>query len=179
MRSLATFLLLLPLCLGIATPSRSQDQWAEHAPEGAGYRIEFPGAPKHNQADRSTPEGTMRVTAARLEAGGNVYVATSATFPVTAYDDAQHALGEARRKAVKNMKGKLRTEQRMTVSGAPARRIVVDVASKKQVQVGLIVLRANQLFQALVTVPAGREASADVDRFLNSLALTGGAGASQ
>ena len=179
MRFLATFLFLLPLCLGTATPSRGQDQWAEHAPEGAGYRIEFPGTPKHNQADRSTPEGTMRVTAARLEAGGNVYVATSATFPITAYDDPQHALTEARRKAVRNMKGKLRTEQNVNVSGAPARRIVVDVAAKKQVQVGLIVLRANQLFQALVTVPTGREASADIDRFLNSLALTGGTGASQ
>lgn len=179
MRFLATFLLLLPLCLGTAAPSHGQAQWAEHAPEGAGYRIEFPSEPKHNQADRSTPEGTMRVTAARLDAGGNVYVATSATFPIVAYDDPQHALTEARRKAFKNMKGRLRVEQNLIVSGAPARRIVVDVASKKQVQVGLIVLRANQLFQALVTVPPGREASPDVDRFLNSLALTGGAGASQ
>lgn len=179
MRFLATFLFLLPVCLGAATPSYSQDQWAEHAPEGAGYRIEFPGTPKHNQADRSTPEGTMRVTAARLEAGGNVYVATSATFPITAYDDPQHALSEARGKVVKSLRGKLRAEQRLTVSGAPARRIVVDMAAKKQVQVGLIVLRANQLFQALVTVPAGREASADIDRFLNSLALTGGTGAPQ
>lgn len=179
MRFLATFLLLLPICLGTSMPSYGQEQWAEHAPEGAGYRIEFPGTPKHNQADRPTAEGTMRVTAARLEAGGNVYLATSATFPIVAYDDPQHALSVARGKAVKNMKGKLRTEQNLLVSGAPARRIVVDVASRKQVQVGLIVLRANQLFQAVVTVPAGREASPDVDRFLNSLALTGGTGAAQ
>ena len=179
MRFLATLLLLLPLSLGFATPSLGQEERIEVAPEGAGYRILFPGTPKQNQADRSTPEGTMRVSAARLQAGDIVYTSTAATFPIVAYDDAQHALTEARRKAVKNLRGKLRTEQNVTVSGAPARRIVVDVASKKQVQVGLIVLNANQLFQAFVQVPAGREAAPEIDRFLSSLALTGGAAASQ
>ena len=172
-RSLATFLLLLPLCILASAPSRGQEQWFEVAPPGEGYRIEFPSRPQESRGEAPTPFGSLRLSIARLEAPGDfVYLATATTFPSVAMPkDPQRALDEARNKNVRDLKGEMRTEQRLVVSKAPARRIVIDVRDKKQVNVALLVMSGHRLYQASVTVPLGQERSPSIDHFLKSLIL--------
>lgn len=178
---MATLLLLLPICFGVAPPAHSQGQWTEYSPPGLGYRVQFPGTPKETQGSPQTSAGPLRIAVATLEAPGGVsYLASSTVYPAAAlYDDPQHAITKARSGGLRNVRGKLRSEERLTVSGAPARRVIVDVPRRKEVYVGLFVLSGDRLYQAMIGVPAGRENAPEVNRFLNSLALTGGASVSR
>lgn len=180
-RLMATLLLLLPISLCAALPAWSQGQWTEYSPAGLGFRIDFPGTPKQSQGTTQTSVGPLRITVATLEAAGGIsYLASSTIYPAAAlYDDPQHALTKARSGGLRNVRGKLRVEERLTVTGAPARRVIVDVPRRKQVYVGLFVLSGDRLYQAMIGVPAGRENAPEVNRFLNSLALTGSASVSR
>ena len=180
-RLLATLLLLLPLSLCVALPAQSQGQWTEYAPAGLGYRVQFPGAPKESQGTTQTSAGPLRISVATLESTGGISsLASSTVYPAAAlYDDPQHALTKARSGGLRNVRGKLRVEERLMVSGAPARRVIVDVPRRRQVYVGLFVLSGDRLYQAMIGVPAGQENAPEVNRFLNSLALTGSASVSR
>ena len=172
-RILATLLLLLPISLCAALPAQSQGQATDYAPAGLGYRVQFPGTPKESQGTTQTSAGPLRINVATLEAAGGIsYLASSTIYPAAAlYDDPQHALTKARSGGLRNVRGKLRVEERLMVSGAPARRVIVDV--------GLFVLSGDRLYQAMIGVPAGQENAPEVNRFLNSLALTGSASVSR
>ncbi|MCX7365975.1 MAG: hypothetical protein NTV97_29730 [Alphaproteobacteria bacterium] len=180
-RLMATLLLLLPIALCAALPAHSQGQWTEYSPAGLGYRVQFPGTPKQSQGTTQTSVGPLRVTVATLEAAGGIsYLTSSAIYPGAAlYDDPQYAITKARSGGLRNVRGKLRVEERLTVSGAPARRVIVDVPRRKQVYIGLFVLSGDRLYQAMIGVPAGQENAPEVNRFLGSLALTGGASVSR
>ena len=180
-RILATLLLLLPISLCAALPAQSQGQATDYAPAGLGYRVQFPGTPKESQGTTQTSAGPLRINVATLEAAGGIsYLASSTIYPAAAlYDDPQHALTKARSGGLRNVRGKLRVEERLMVSGAPARRVIVDVPRRRQVYVGLFVLSGDRLYQAMIGVPAGQENAPEVNRFLNSLALTGSASVSR
>ena len=167
----SALLSLAVLCA--AVPAGAQQQWVGYRPAGAGYRVEFPGTPKPDAEDVQTKSGPIRMHMAEVQRGTDtVFLSIHSVHPASSLSaDPQVTLDSARNGGVTNVKGKLREEKRLTVGGVPARRIVIDIPDEKQGAVALIVLSGNRLYQAISVFPAGRENSADVQRFLNSFAL--------
>ena len=165
------------LAAGGFTPAAAQPQqpqkWVEYKPAGAGYRIEFPEVPRQSQDEVSTGAGPIRMQVAQV--GGDadiVYIAMRSEYPARALpDDPQAALDAARNASVKNVNGVLREDKKLTVGGAPARRLLIDIPEGRRVGVVLIVLEGNRLYRAVSVMPAGQEGSADLKKFLDSFAL--------
>ena len=168
---------LLPILLivvGSLAPASAQD-WVEFKPQGAGYRVEFPQAPKVEIQDVQTTAGTRHMGMATFESQlDGVLLSFMTTFPerpnVYTGGDPQMLLDRLRSNAVSAVNGRLREEKRITVDGQPARRSVIDMP-KDQVAIVLHVMRGDQLYQAIAVVSAGQETGADTQHFIDSFAL--------
>ena len=166
--------ILLIFVLGSLAPANAQD-WVEFKPQGAGYRVEFPQAPKVQVQDVQTTAGTRHMGSATVESQRDgVLLSFMTTFPerpnIYTGGDPQVLLDRLRGNAVSAVNGKLREENRITVDGQPARLSVIDMP-KDQVAVVLHVMRGDQLYQAIAVVSAGQENGADTQRFIRSFAL--------
>ena len=80
----------------------------------------------------------------------------------------RHHARRARDGAVANVKGKLRSEQRLTINNLPAREIIIDAPNNLVVLVRYFLLQAT-LVQALTAGLQGVEADPDTRHFLGSL----------
>ncbi len=151
--------------------SASAQQWVEHRPAGAGYRIEFPAAP--TVQTRDSDAGSGKLTTASYDGPGDIeFLAIHNDSSTTGkVDDPQAAFDSARNSAIAAVSGKMREETRLTVEGLPARRIVVDIADPKLTITVVAVLKGQRLYQAIAVVPRGQEDSADVKRFFGSFHL--------
>jgi hypothetical protein len=165
LRRLAGFVGGLAL-LGMASSAFAQ--WTEHR-FAEGYRIEFPGTPKSFQQEVQTAVGPIKIYTQSLNRNGLDFFSAYNRYPNDA--PPERRLEGARDGAVKNVKGILREEESLTIGGAPAKRIIIDVPDPRVVGVQLIVVRGNSLYQAVVVGPVGSESSPDVARFINSFAL--------
>jgi hypothetical protein len=170
------FFALLLLALGILgspNASRAQAQWIEYRPPGIGFRVELPGEPKRSEKDIQTRVGPIRMHMAEASAGDDVvFMAIHSSYPPGVLSpDRQAVLDSGRNGGVANVKGKLRSEERITGGGMPGRKIVIDIPQSQQASVAIFVLSGNDLYQAVTVVPAGQEDSTDVRRFIDSFAL--------
>ena len=165
--------LLLSFIAFCSIAANAQGQWVEERPAGAGYRIEFPGTPKSSTQDVDTRAGSVRMYMSEFSTNDDtIFLSIYSIYPENSLStDTQKALSSARDGGVNNVKGKLRSERRLSVGGAPATRVVIDIPESNQTGVALIVLSGNRLYQAITVVPAGQETSADVMRFIDSFAL--------
>jgi hypothetical protein len=166
---------LLFLLFGIPGQASAQ-QWVEYKPRGAGYRVEFPQAPKVVSEDVKTGSGVRRMEVATFESRRDgVSLTFMTTLPerptVVAGGDPQALLDRVRDDTVSWVNGRLREEKRITIGGQPARRSVIDIPEDNKVCVLLQVLRGDQLYKAIAVVSAGQENGADTQRFIDSFAL--------
>ncbi|SEP22752.1 hypothetical protein SAMN02990966_04502 [Rhodospirillales bacterium URHD0017] len=168
---LALFLVVLG-----SLASASAQSWVEYKSQGAGYRVEFPQAPKVVSEDVKTSSGVRRMEVATFEArreGASLTFMT--TLPerqaVVAGGDPQAPFDKVRDDTVSWVNGKLREEKQISIGGQPARRSVIDMPQDQQVCVLLQVMRGDQLYKAIAVVSAGQENGTDTQRFINSFAL--------
>jgi hypothetical protein len=135
--------------------------------------VELPGEPKRSEKDVQTRVGPIRMHMAEASVSDDVvFMAIHSSYPPGVLSaDRQAVLDSGRNGGVANVKGKLRSEERITVGGMPGRKIVIDIPQSQQASVAIFVLNGNDLYQAVTVVPAGQEGSADVRRFINSFAL--------
>jgi len=161
-------LLVVGLALA-AIANSAAAQWIQHRPAGEGYRVEFPGRPQASQQEVQTQVGPVLLSLYTASWGGLNFLTVYNRYPNDA--PPERRLDGARDGAVRNVKGVLRHEDVLTVSGSPARRITVDVPHQQLVAVQLLVVRNNSLYQAIIVGPPGSESSADAVRFINSFAL--------
>jgi hypothetical protein len=161
------------LTLSSLAPAAAQD-WVEYKDEPAGYRVEFPQAPKvETQLVRTTAgDRHMGVATLNVERNGtSLELMTVIPGRPHVYNpDPQVTLDRTRDNAVRAVNGKLREEKRLTVGGEPARRTVIDMPDGRVVVV-LQIMRGDHLYQAVAVVSGGAERSADIERFINSFAL--------
>ncbi len=166
---LMTFVSLV--MVGVCGTAAAQ-QWYEHRPPGAGYRVEFPGEPKLDTKDVKAGAATVTMVMAVVERATDAFMSIHSIFPPeTVNADPQRVLDGARDGGVRNVQGQLREERRLTVDGAPARYLVIDIPQAKGVGLALVVLSGNMVYQALYIGPAGTENAAEVERFIQSLRL--------
>jgi hypothetical protein len=164
----ATVLLLT--VFGLCGTSIAQ-QWREYRPAAAGYRIEFPGTPQPVTRTVQTPHGEATVTVSVLARDKGAFISNHTVLPAEIKQvDPQAVLDDGRDAGVAQVKGQLRDERRLTVDGAPARRIVIDIPPNK-VSLLLAVLDGEMLYQAMYVGYRGSENEPDAERFLGSFRL--------
>lgn len=171
MRSRRAALLAL-LSAAAARPAAAQ-HWTPFQPDGAGFRVEFPGKPAID-ADNSfgTRYGrSVSVTATVETADGIVFYATYTAYPRgTASSEPDKVLDTVRigRTAI----GTLRSQQRLHFDGHLAQRDIVDWhRPRRLVIVSLDVTRGDWLYSIYCFAPPGLENSPAIQRFLSSFAL--------
>ncbi|HEY7609999.1 MAG TPA: hypothetical protein VIF14_12260 [Alphaproteobacteria bacterium] len=155
-----------------AVPAGNQAlaEWVEHKPAGIGYRIEMPEAPKVQSRDVPTAVGPIKTTMALVDRGAIGFIISHNDYPPDAIKGkAPDALLDGIRSGQVGSH-KLRAEQKITMSGHPARHIVIDTA-QGQVIVSRIVVVEARLFQAVYVGPKGSEDGDDAKRFINSFQL--------
>jgi hypothetical protein len=165
-------LLALMFVLAAAFVAHAQQQWVEHRPAGAGYRIEFPEQPTLDAQEVATTAGNVTVHIAKVGIGDVGLVAMHNSYPKGTLGDPTDALSRGRDNVLR-MKAsrKLRSDQNLSVGGAPAKRIIIDDSDGNQVIIDLMVVSGDNLYQAITASPKGGENSPDVQRFFASLAL--------
>src|SRR5262245_35052076 len=112
----------------LAFASASAQTWLEFRPEGIGYSVEMPGQWELSSQDVPTAIGSMKAYMAAVNMPTRAYMTMYMTYPADAIRGRpiDTVLDGARDGAVANVKGKLRSEQRLTINGLPAREITID-----------------------------------------------------
>jgi len=161
--------LLLVAFASLSCPANAQT-WAEFKPQGIGYSVEMPGEWTLNAQDVPTAVGPLKAYMATVNAGSRAYMTMYISYPEENVRGrpVTPMLDGARDGAVGNVKGKLRSEEKLVVSNLPARQIIVDTP-QGLVLVGRFFLMENTLVQALVAGPRNIENEADTKRFVGSL----------
>ena len=162
-------ILLLVACASLSKPAAAQT-WAEFRPEGIGYSVEMPGEWKLTTQDVATAVGTIKVYMATVSAGSRAFMTMYSRYPDEYLRGRPVApvLDGARDGAVANIKGKLRSEEKLLVSDLEARHIIIDTP-QGLVVVDRFFLVQSTMVQALVAGPSNIENEADTKRFVGSL----------
>jgi hypothetical protein len=150
-----------------AEPARSGFESRE-----GGFAVAFPGEPKYQKQSLNTAAGQVELHTFTSEAGDLVYMVAYLGYPkdFILKADPEKMLDGGRDGAVRNVKGTLASEQRITLAGHPGREILVD-APMDISMVARFFLVENRLYQALAVGPRARVTGAAVKSFLNSFKL--------
>ena len=156
---------------GGETPVVAAAPWREFSSGEGGFTALFPGEPKQ---DTNPPDqnghSQHRYAVNRGDTG--YMISYDDYAPGRMQTDTQAVLARAQAAVLKAMGGTLRSEQPLTLAGLPGREIVFDMpdhtAGRVRVYVG-----HDRLYQVWFAGPAGQEASADTDRFFDSVRLAG------
>jgi hypothetical protein len=151
--------------------SASAQQWVEHRPDGAGYRVTFPAQPAEDVKDIDSVAGPVKTRTSLVEYEDKVFVTIASAYPVDVSADPQASLDSARSGSVRNVDGELLSEERLEINNAPARRMVIDLPQSGQVADALVILDGNHLYQAVYVGPRGTAHKEEANRFLSSFAL--------
>jgi hypothetical protein len=168
MRLLPRLALVVAFAVPVAAPAHAQ--WAEYKPDGIGYRVEMPGAPKIQSRDVPSAVGPIKTTMAFVERGRTGFIVSYNDYPAEAVKATPR---EQLLDAIRNGQvgsHKLRGEEKITINGQPARHLVIDTA-QGQVVVSRLVMVEARLFQVIYLGPKGSEDGDDAKRFLASFQL--------
>jgi hypothetical protein len=162
------------LFVAISSASALAQTWKEFRPEGVGYSVEMPGQWELSSQDVPTAIGPMKAYMAAVNMPTRAYMTMYMTYPADAVRTrpVDTMLDGARDGAVANVKGKLRSEQRLTINGLAAREIVIDAPNNLVVINRYFLLQAT-LVQALLAGLKDVESDPDTRRFLGSLKVVG------
>jgi hypothetical protein len=152
------------------------DSWKEFRSQAGRFSVRLPGTPKEDKQAIDTAVGKIDMFLFVYEVSNDVaYLIMYNDYPedVVAKADKTTMLDGARDGAVENVKGKLRSEKNVSISGSPGREIVVDTSDAPLSTIkSRMYLVKNRLYQVMAVVPKGKETSKDVDKFLDSFKLT-------
>ena len=170
------------LCLALtaaAAGATAAQEWETFAPPNGGFSISMPGKPAMSDQEVPTRVGKLNNRMYLLESGQGVYMVSYADFPDPVTDPVtiKAMLDNARDKAAKSSGNQLKEEKEITLEGYPGRDWLVSIPG------GILRARAfwvrnQRLYQAVVLMPAGKDAEAEKAReatmmkFLNSFGLT-------
>jgi hypothetical protein len=163
---------LLLIVLVAASFQAVAQTWLELRQDEVGYVVQLPGKWAVENVEVPTGVGPIKLQMAKVDLGARAYIASHSTYPEAAVRErpASAMLDGARDGAVSNVKGKLRTDEPMTVDNRPARQVVID-APNSVVVIARYVMLDNTLIQALAVGPREVETEPATLRFLSSLKI--------
>jgi hypothetical protein len=157
-----------------AAPVAAQT-WVELRRDEIGYRVEMPGKWKDQINELKTDAGPVKLHMAIVDAGNRAYIAGHSTYPEAAVlgRPVSEILDNARNGAAGNVKGKVRTERPVTISGIEGREVIIDAPNSALIIVRYLMLK-NTLVQALIAAMGDAEKDPATTRFLESLQVLDG-----
>jgi hypothetical protein len=160
------------LALLLQTASvQAQTEWTLFQPEGAGYRIEFPGTPTVKRDSLPSRAGPAPHLEATLSYANNEYAVELTTYASPSPPEA--VLDLLVNAWVKNFAkiGHLRGQTPLKIGALPARRVEMELFEGQDVATVLFVTDGTRVFEVRCFGPTGTERSANVTHFINSFAL--------
>ncbi|MDW8365330.1 MAG: hypothetical protein RMK49_05760 [Abditibacteriales bacterium] len=152
------------------------DSWKEFRSPAGRFSVRLPGAPKEDKQAIDTAAGKIDMFLFTYEVSNDVaYLIIYSDYPedLIVNADKTKMLDGARDGAVKNVKGTLRSEKNISLSGWLGREIVIDTPDDPASTIkSRMYLVKNRLYQVMAVMPKGKETSKDVDKFLDSFKLT-------
>ncbi len=146
----------------------------EFRSDAGNFSVLMPGKPKTEKQNIETAVGSVTMimyTAGSSRAGCAV---AFADYPQQLVDssDAQKLLEGAKNGAIKNVKGTLVSETRVSFNGLPARDLVIEVPGKAIINARLIIA-SPRFYQLMLITPKGQDHKEDIAKFFNSLKIDG------
>ena len=136
------------------------------APAGAGFSIMMPGTPKADDQQVPTAAGQITMHSYSMDMNGAGYVVMYADYPMAM--DPKTGLAGVRNGEVGT--GKLVSEKDFTVSGSPAKKIVVTTADG-HTMVSEMVLVGKRLYQVIYVTNDAKNAENASNGFMTSFQL--------
>jgi hypothetical protein len=163
--------LLAVLAVSVATAEARSD-WVVFAPKGPGFHVELPTEPTVKSGPVNTNYGPARATNFFFKGANGLegQIAVRDYEPNAISKDPRAYLDEAR--AWHDRRRVLRKESRFSIGGNPAQRYTMDTNDGRTATVQEVVI-GDRFVSVVCFVPKGQDSS-DIDRILNSFALTKG-----
>jgi hypothetical protein len=147
--------------------------WIGFESKEGGFKAEFPSSPKTESTQMPVANVTVEMVTYSAELDDVYYAVATTDFPeeIVSAKPPAVLLDGARDGAVANIGGKLKEEKQIEIDGNAARRIVItgNAEGHELVVDSVIFLKDKRLYQGIVVRPAGKEATTEVNRFLDSL----------
>jgi hypothetical protein len=146
----------------------------EFRSDAGNFSILMPGKPKTEKQTVETAVGSVDMimyTAGSRKAGCAV---AFTDYPQQLVDstDPQKLLEGAKNGAIKNVKGKLVSETKVSFNGLPARDMVIEVPSEGIITARLIIA-SPRFYQLMLITPKDKDHKEDISKFFNSLKIDG------
>jgi hypothetical protein len=175
MRKIITLVipLLLTVCL-MACGSKPQE-----FKSGPGkFSVMTPVPLKETTQDLESEGGKIKLYLFAGQDGNIGYFVSYCDYPpeVAKPDKAEQMLDGARNGAVSNARGKLVSEDKISLGKYPGRELVFDARSPHELAVtfkGRLFMVTNRLYQIMVVSPRGQSGAKEYDTFLQSFKLLG------
>ncbi len=148
------------------TSVEAQTKWRQLQPSGAGFRVEFPGAPKVTKDTVPSTVGPAPHLKAELYAGGYSYAVDLMTY---ASASPPEAVLDLLTSGVAKL-GKVVARTELKVGPDVARRIEVE-EERGTVVITLMVTDGTRVYWVSCIAIKGTEHSTNVTHFINSFAL--------
>lgn len=148
-------------------------QWQQFGASEGGFTVSMPGQPVKRQETLSTAVGPLHSSSYTVApAQGVAYGVDYADYPVAVVQRyaPEAILDSARDALVAKVNGRVRSEQRISLSNSPGRELQLDVATGGFVRARIYLVGQRQ-YQVVAVTPDNKTASQDATTFLNSFKL--------
>ncbi|NJR48229.1 MAG: hypothetical protein HC780_00450 [Leptolyngbyaceae cyanobacterium CSU_1_3] len=141
------------------------------------FSVTAPIALKEETRSLDTTAGKINLHMFTATEKNKAYFVAYADYPeqILKLSNPEKMLDGARDGAIGNVNGKLVSEAKVSINGAPGRELVIE-AKGKNGENGTVKARVflvkNRLYQAMVVAPQAEVNSAEMDKFLQSFKLT-------
>ncbi|MBE7385347.1 MAG: hypothetical protein F6J95_028600 [Leptolyngbya sp. SIO1E4] len=168
--------LLLMSTLLVSACNANTLTFEEFASEAGQFSIAAPSPMEETQQSVPTPVGPIDIYTFTAEEENSAYVVAYSDYPaeVVEQSDPESLLDSSRDGALGNLNGTLLSEDPIDIDGNPGRSLVIDAITETGEAATInsrIYLVNNRLYQILVVMPKGQEATADAATFLESFTL--------
>jgi hypothetical protein len=156
------------------TASDKLAPFQEFRSDAGSFSILMPGKPASEKQNLETPAGSVAMVMYTAGSGNVGCVVAFADYPQKLVDssDPQKLLDGAQNGAIKNVKGKLVKETRVSFNGLPARDVVIEVPGKAFVTARLIIA-SPRFYQIMLITPTDKGHEQDISKFFNSFRIDG------
>jgi hypothetical protein len=162
--------LLMLALVALAPRLASAQEWKEFSSPECRCSAQFPGAPQPRTQPLQSKYGSHEAKMWILDVPGNAFFALFyMDYPKDSFAKAkpEDLLADARDEAVKNVKGKLVSETKITMNGYPGREFKIASPGALNLH-ARIFLAKERLYQVIAVVPEARDSAGDAKKFLDS-----------
>ena len=167
MRKIVPMLAAAAAALVFSATARAEE-WKEQSLKDCQCTASFPGTPQTRTQKMQSAVGSLDSTMFLLEVPGQAFYALAyVDYPKELAAKPDELLDGARDGAVAKIKGQLKTENKITLAGAPGRELRIEAPGDVVLQARIYLVN-QRLYQSIVVVQKGRADAPENKKFLES-----------